>query len=106
MLSNLFFNLLKINVMATVVAIIVLSLKYILKKCGAPRKVLFYLWIVIALRFVCPTFVESNFSLFNVLDVPDITENQLVLLPSSNGRLDNANLLTNDTPNILGLLGF
>lgn len=41
MLSNLFFNLLKINVMATVVAIIVLSLKYILKNVGHLEKYYF-----------------------------------------------------------------
>lgn len=92
MLSDLFFNLLKINVMATIVALIVLTLKYILKKCGAPRKVLFYLWIVVALRFVCPTFIESNFSLFNVFDVPNITENQVVFLPSNTVGLPNTDL--------------
>lgn len=32
--------------------------------------------------------------------MPDITENQVVLLPSSNRVLDNTNLLINDTPNI------
>lgn len=92
MLSDLFFNLLKINVMATIVAIIVLTLKYILKKCGAPRKVLFYLWIVIALRFVYPTFIESNYSLFNAFDVPNITENQVVFLPSNTVGLPNTDL--------------
>ena len=66
MLSNLFFTLLKINFMATCVAIVVLIFKYILKKLGAPRKILFLLWIIIALRFVNPVFFESNLSLFNL----------------------------------------
>ena len=79
MLSNLFFSLLKINAMATVVAIIVLTLKYILKKCGASRKLLFSLWIIIALRFVCPNFIESNFSLFNIFDNPISEENQIAI---------------------------
>ena len=79
MLSNLFFSLLKINAMATVVAIIVLTLKYILKKCGASRKLLFSLWIIIALRFVCPNFLESNFSLFNIFDNPISEENQIAI---------------------------
>ena len=48
MLSNLFFSLLKINAMATIVAVIVLALKYVLKSCGASRKLLFSLWIIIA----------------------------------------------------------
>ena len=68
MLSNLFFSLLKINAMATIVAVIVLALKYVLKSCGASRKLLFSLWIIIALRFVCPNFIESNFSLFNIFN--------------------------------------
>ena len=79
MLSNLFLNLLKINAMATIVAVIVLALKYVLKKCGASRKLLFYLWIIIALRFVSPNFIESNFSLFNVFDAPISEENQVAI---------------------------
>ncbi len=79
MLSNLFFALLKINIMATIVALIVLSFKSILKKCGASRKILFYLWIIIGLRFVCPTFIESNFSLFNLVDTSTSSENHILI---------------------------
>ena len=79
MLSNLFFSLLKINAMATIVAVIVLALKYVLKKCGASRKLLFSLWIIIALRFVCPNFIESNFSLFNIFDNQISEEDQIII---------------------------
>ncbi|MBQ9279442.1 MAG: hypothetical protein IJ215_00085, partial [Clostridia bacterium] len=65
MLSNLFLTLLKMNLMATCVAAVVLIFKSLLRKMGAPRKVLFFLWLVIALRFVSPVFLESNLSLFN-----------------------------------------
>ncbi len=65
MLSNIFFVLLRMNVVAILVAIIVLSAKIILKKLGASRKVLFYLWIIIALRLICPFMIESNYSLLN-----------------------------------------
>ncbi|MBQ8298983.1 MAG: DUF4825 domain-containing protein [Clostridia bacterium] len=89
MLSNLFVTLLRINVMATIVAVIVLTLKYILKKCGASRKLLFSLWIIIALRFVCPNFIESNFSLFNVFDNPIIEENQIAINNQTNNFIPN-----------------
>lgn len=96
MLSDLFFSLLKINAMATIVAIIVLVLKYILKKCGASRKLLFYLWIIIALRFVCPNFLESNFSLFNVFDTPISEENQIIANQNNQVNLeDNIHIGTN-----------
>ncbi len=89
MLSNLFFSLLKINATATIVAVIVLALKYVLKKCGASRKLLFYLWIIIALRFVCPNFIESDFSLFNIFDTPISEENQITI--SNNNQITNTN---------------
>ena len=78
MLSNLFFSLLKINIMATVVALIVLILKFVLKRLGASRKLLFYLWIIIALRFVSPTFIESKFSLFNLIDTAVSEDNEVL----------------------------
>lgn len=96
MLSDLFFSLLKINAMATIVAIIVLVLKYILKKCGASRKLLFYLWIIIALRFVCPNFLESNFSLFNIFDTPISEENQIIANQNNQVNIeDNIHIGTN-----------
>ena len=90
MISNLFFSLLKINAMATIVAIIVLALKYVLKKCGASRKLLFYLWIIVALRFVCPTFIESNFSLFNIFDTP-ISEERQITVNNNQTNITNTN---------------
>lgn len=90
MLSNLFFSLLKINAMATIVAVIVLALKYVLKKCGASRKLLFCLWIIIALRFVYPNFIESNFSLFNIFDNP-ISEERQITISNNQTNITNTN---------------
>lgn len=90
MLSDLFFSLLKINAMATIVAVIVLALKYVLKKCGASRKLLFPLWIIIALRFVCPDFIESNFSLFNIFDNP-ISEEKQIAINNNQTNITNTN---------------
>ena len=95
MLSNLFFSLIKINAMATIVAVIVLALKYILKKCGASRKLLFSLWIIIALRFVCPNFIESNFSLFNIFDNP-ISEEDQIIVNNNQANITN-NFIPTDT---------
>lgn len=91
MLSNLFFSLLKINAMATIVAVIVLALKYVLKKCGASRKLLFYLWIIIALRFMYPNFLESNFSLFNIFDTTISEENQIAVNQNNKTDITNTN---------------
>ncbi len=66
MLTNLLLALIKINVTASIVAVITLIFKFILKKLGASRKLLFCLWIVIGLRFVCPDFITSKFSFFNL----------------------------------------
>ena len=96
MLSNLFFSLLKINAMATIVAVIVLALKYVLKRCGASRKLLFSLWIIIALRFVCPNFIESNFSLFNIFDNQISEENQIAINNNQSNITNTNNFIPTD----------
>lgn len=121
MLSNIFFVLLRMNIVATFVAIIVLATKTILKKLGAPRKVLFCLWIVIAARLVFPFMIESDFSLFNFIperinstymkNINELNNNgNINFIPvnddldpemSSNDNINTNNngLLTNDTNN-------
>lgn len=101
MLSSLFFYLLRINVMATAVSIIILLLKFILKKLGASRKLLYYLWIIIALRFIFPNFIETDFSLFNIFNSTNIVKNEITESQNVNkdeiSNLDsNSDIIAND----------
>lgn len=66
MLTAVFREILKMNLAASVTAIFLMTLKWILQKCGFPRKASFLLWAVIALRFLCPAFPHASFSIFNL----------------------------------------
>lgn len=66
MLSDIFYTVLKMNCIASVVAVVLLLVKFILQKIGCPRKIMFLLWAVIAFRLICPTSLSTEFSSFNL----------------------------------------
>ena len=91
------------NVVATITALFVLLIKAILKKFGAPRKVLYFLWIIIAFRLIFPFTFESNFSLFNY--VPKASDVPSTIKTFSN-ELENNNINENIEDTNLDLENF
>ncbi len=73
MFINLFYTLLKMNLITIIIAVIVLLIKFVLEKLGASKKILFCLWAIIALRLVLPVSLKSNLSIFNYLPEFDAT---------------------------------
>ncbi len=100
MLFNIFYAVIKMNCTATIIAILVLAMKYILQKIGMPRKFTILLWFIIGFRLICPIAISTDLSVFNLApaenDIPqqvqisvqsnDLSENNYVVqnLPESN----------------------
>lgn len=59
MLGNVFAAILKMNLVALCVSVFLLPAKYVLQRMGCPRRVMFFLWAVIAFRLICPTSFAS-----------------------------------------------
>ncbi len=68
MSAHILLTVLRMNFTAAVAAAVVLAVKFILVKLGAPRKTAFFLWLTVAFRLVCPFAPTSDFSLFNALE--------------------------------------
>lgn len=66
MLYSVFSIILKMSYMTSIVAILLLSVKFIFQKIGFPRKILFILWVIVAFRLICPIAVPSDISVFNL----------------------------------------
>lgn len=71
MLYNIFYTLLKMSCVTSVVAILLLSAKYVFQKLGCPRSIMFLFWAIIAFRLVCPVSISTDISLFNVASAFD-----------------------------------
>ena len=61
-------KLLNMSLTASVAIVFVLLLRLALKK--APKVISYALWAVVLFRLLCPVSIESNFSLFGLLDAP------------------------------------
>ena len=66
-----FTNLLSMAAMASVVVLIVLLLRPLLKK--APRKLIYGLWLIVAIRLVIPDMISTDFSLFNAVNMVTVS---------------------------------
>lgn len=66
MLYNIFPIILKMSCVASIIAILLLSAKFIFQKIGFPRKIMFLLWGIIAFRLICPIVLSSDLSVFNI----------------------------------------
>ena len=78
MLYTVFDTILKMNCIASVIAIVLLSVKFILQKIGCPRKIMFLLWAVIAFRLICPVSISTDISLFHIMSTFDKTNCAIV----------------------------
>lgn len=61
-------KLLNMSLTASVVIVLVLLLRLLLKK--APKVISYALWGIVLFRLICPVSIESSFSLFGLLDTP------------------------------------
>ena len=71
MLYDVFYTILKMSCVSSVIAILLLFVKYIFQKLGFPRKIMFLLWTIIAFRLICPVSVSTDISLFNMASTFD-----------------------------------
>ena len=72
MKSYLFFEILNISLKASIVILIVLFIRYLLRK--APKIYSYVLWIVVVFRLLCPVSIELPISL-----IPEKINNGIVL---------------------------
>lgn len=66
MITEIFEAVVKMSITGTAVGAVVLGVKYILQRAGLPRRIMFLLWAVIALRLLCPIMPNTELSVFNV----------------------------------------
>lgn len=66
MSTAVFATVLKMSMAATLCAVIILPIKYLLQFIGCPKRMLFFLWAVIAFRLICPALPESDLNPLNV----------------------------------------
>lgn len=78
MLREIFDTVLKMELVASMAAMAVLPVKYLLQRAGIPRKVLFWLWLVIVFRLVSPVSVSTGLSLFNLIQPHNTPQSEYV----------------------------
>lgn len=67
MVADFFNGVLTMSLTAAVAAGVVMLLRLLLKKLGAPKPVIFLLWAVVLFRMVCPLSFESPVSMLGLL---------------------------------------
>lgn len=68
-MNALFVKLLNMSIAASVLIVVIIALRFLLKK--APKRIICILWAFVALRLLCPVSVSTNLSAFNLIG--DIT---------------------------------
>lgn len=87
-------KLLNMSLTASVVIVLVLLLRLLLKK--TPKAISYALWGIVLVRLLCPVSIESDFSLFRLLDTP-VTESgtltsRIEYVPSNIVHTENPNI--------------
>ena len=72
---EVFTKLLNMSLMASILVLIIIVLRFALKK--APKKYICILWALVALRLICPFSISSVFSAYNMLDKNTISSGQV-----------------------------
>ena len=79
-------RLLNMSLTASVVILFVLLLRLLLKK--APKAISYALWSIVLFRLLCPVSIQSDLSLFGLLDTPvtakDNITSRIEYIPSGN----------------------
>ena len=82
-------QLLKMSLTASIVILVVLSLRQLLKRF--PKRYIYYLWMVVWFRLLCPVSLGSRLSIFNIKRAADnVTEAQVVTPAASDGGVAGA----------------
>ena len=82
-------QLLKMSLTASIVILVVLSLRQLLKRF--PKRYIYYLWMVVWFRLLCPVSLGSRLSIFNIKRAADnVTEAQAVTPAASDGGVAGA----------------
>ena len=68
MLTEIFLKILDMSLTASAAIIIVLFLRLLLKR--APKVLSYALWGIVLFRLLCPVTIQSDFSLFGIMDTP------------------------------------
>ena len=66
-MNDLFNNIIQMNIYASIAIIVVVMFRALFK--FVPKRYVCLLWVVVAVRLVCPYSVESNFSILNLKPV-------------------------------------
>ncbi len=69
-LIELFKNIVYMSSIASIVILIVLALRILLK--NAPKKLTYTLWLIVALRLIIPDMISTDFSIFNLFETTEI----------------------------------
>jgi len=108
MIDAIFKAVVKMSVTASFAALVIIPLKMILQKFSFSKKTLMILWLVIALRLICPYAPQSNISLFNAfskntnqtkIKLPDQTITVLSHADSDNATYVYKNIYANTQKN-------
>ena len=72
---EVFTKLLNMSLMASILVLIIIVLRFALKK--APKKYICILWALVVLRLICPFSISSVFSAYNMMDKNTISSGQV-----------------------------
>ena len=88
-MEALFLQILSMSMSASWLIIAVIIIRFLLKK--APKGFRYVLWALVAVRLLCPIFIESDFSLVPM--TPGISDGDNVILDD---EVQNDNIQNND----------
>ena len=72
---DLFVKLLNMSLAASIIVLVIVVLRLLLKK--APRNIICFLWVLVALRLILPFSIQSNLSVYNMMPSSAGTQGQL-----------------------------
>lgn len=87
---EVFTKLLNMSLTASILVLVIIILRFILKK--APKKYICILWVLVALRLICPFSISSVFSAYNMLNQNIISNGQVAYF-EYNGRTEKPELI-------------
>ena len=71
LISIIFYKLLYMSIVASIIGISIIAIRKLLSRCISP-KIIYAMWIVFLLALVVPPFVSSKVSVYNYIDVSGI----------------------------------
>ncbi len=97
-MEKLFFELLNMSITASILVVVIIALRLILKR--VPKAIMCVLWAFVAIRLVCPIAIESNFSLMPEREViPKQTVSVQEDKPISESNTNINNIVINNDKN-------